>query len=80
MNKSNNASISAFVGGAKGSEDITELWRSHYSTLLNSASESSAENEFLLKQLQCSGLFDDFSMFQCSVDVIGPLLGCVNEN
>ena len=40
--------------------------------LLNSASESSAENEFLLKQLQCGALFDDVSTFQCSVDVIGP--------
>ena len=74
MNKSNKSTISAFVGGAKGSKAITEMWRSHYSTLLNSASKSSADNEFLLKQLQCGALFDDFSTFQCSVDAIGPLL------
>ena len=75
VNKSNKSTISAFVGGAKGSnEAITEIWRSHYSTLLNSVSKSSADNEFLLKQLQCGALFDDFSTFQCSVDVIGSLL------
>ena len=76
-NKSNKSSISAFVGGAKGSEAITEMWRIHcstLSTLLNSASKSSADNKFLLKLLQCGALFDDFSTFQCSVDVIGPLL------
>ena len=49
------------------------MWRSHFSTLLNSASKSSADDEFLLKQLQCVALFDDFSAFQCSVDVISPL-------
>ena len=73
-NKSNESTISAFVGGAKVSKAITEMWRSHYSILLNSASKSSAQNEFLLKQLQCGALFDDFSTFQCSVDTIGPLL------
>ena len=46
--------------------------KSSISTLLNSASKSSSDNEFLLKQLQCGALFDDFSTFQCSVDVIGP--------
>ena len=74
MNNSNKSTISAFVGGAKGSKAITEMWRSHYSTLLNSASKSSADIEFLLKLLQCGALFNDFSTFQCSVDVIGPLL------
>ena len=73
VNKSNKSTISAFVGGAKGSKAITEMWRSHYSTSLNSASKSSADNEFLLKQLQCGALFDDFSTFQCSVDVIEQL-------
>ena len=51
VSKSNKSSISAFVSGAKGSNAITEMWRSHYFTLLNSVLKSSADNEFLLKQL-----------------------------
>ena len=58
----------------RGLKLLLKCGASHYSTLLNSASKSSADNEFLLKQLQCGALFHDFSTFQCSVDEIGPLL------
>ena len=75
INKFKKSSIPVSVGGAEGVESVSERWKNHYSSLLNSVkSNDTAAKDFVQSQMHCSVLFNNFNDFCCTSDVLGPLM------
>ena len=75
INKFKKSSIPASVGGAEGVELVSEMWKNHYCSLLNSVkSNDTVAKDFVQSQMHCSVLFNNFNNFCCTPDVLGPLM------
>ena len=68
----NHCSLPASVGGVKGAKNIAEMWKKHFSSLLNTNSFSDATKfvDFKLQSFESYNL----SLAECTIDTISPLI------
>ena len=62
------------VNGTTGCSNIAEVWRQHYSALLNSGKSSHSPVNTIDSQINCSANFSDMKNYVCESDVISILL------
>ena len=63
------------MGGAEGVELVSEMWKNHYCSLLNSVkSNDTGAKDFVQSQMHCRVMFNNFNNFCCTPDVLGPLM------
>ena len=61
--------LTAAVGGASGSQKIAEMWRNHFSNLLNSV-KNDEYKEFVYNNITCKNSYMNSSQYMCDVSTI----------
>ena len=69
----NHCSLPASIGKIKGAKNIADMWKNHFSSLLNTSSSSDAK-EFVDFKLQLFESYHNFSLVECTIDTISPLI------
>ena len=72
--RKDNNSIPLSVGNATGQSDIANMWKSHYSGLLNSASGQSCDKIFVDNFLTRRSSFCNITNFQCTAPMMCNLI------
>ena len=72
--RKDNNSIPLSVGNATGQTDVANMWKCHYSGLLNSASGKSCDKIFVDNFLTRRSGFCNITNFQCTAPIILLLL------
>ena len=72
--RKDNNSIPLSVGNATGQSDVANMWKSHYSGLLNSASGKSCDKIFVDNFLTRRSSFCNIINFQCTAPVMCNLI------
>ena len=65
--------LPAAVRGASGSQKIAEMWKNHFSNLLNSV-ESNEYKEFVYNNITCKNSYMNSSQYMCDVSIIQFLM------
>ena len=65
--------LPAAVGGASGSQKIAEMWKNHFSNLLNSV-ENDEYKEFVYNNITCKNSYMNSSQYMCDVSTIQSLM------
>ena len=74
----NSYSLPASIGKIKGDKNIADLWKKHFSFLLNISSSSDAK-KFVDFKLQSIESCHNFSLAECAIDTISPLFHKLNR-
>ena len=65
--------LPAAVGGASGSQKIAEMWKNHFSNLLNSVGNDEYK-EFVYNNITCKNSYMNSSQYMCDVNTIQSLM------
>ena len=65
--------LPAAVGGASGSQKIAEMWKNHFSNLLNYVGNNEYK-EFVYKNITCKNSYMNSSQYMCDVNTIQSLM------
>ena len=68
----NHCSLPASIGKLKGAKNIADMWKNHFSSLLNTSSSFNAK-EFVNFKLQSLESYHNF-LAECTIDTISPLI------
>ena len=63
----------AAVGDASGSQKIAEMWKNHFSNLLNSVGDNEYK-EFVYNNITCKNSYMYSSQYMCDVNTIQSLM------
>ena len=66
-------SFTAAVGGASGSQKIAEMWKNHFSNLLNSV-QNDEYKEFVYNNITCKNIYMNSSQYMGDVSTIQSLM------
>ena len=64
--------LQAAVGGASGSQKIAEMWKNHFSNLLNSV-KNDEYKKFVYNNITCKNSYMNSSQYLCDVSIIQSL-------
>ena len=65
--------LPAAVGGASGSQKIAEMWKNHFSNLLNFVGNDEYK-EFVYNNITCKNSYMNSSQYMCDVNTIQSLM------